>query len=258
MSKDTLKHKFLIPLLLVVLAGLGVPVASGGGCAGPKAYIGTAEVGLGALESAAEPGINSAIEGGSMTKCVAWAGVQSAARTAKHYAGVMRETDQWVPGLPELDVDYGMCVSLMEEGHWRAVLPGVSKPIVDGVVLPLLELVEGPIAGWVSEADLSCPTKRFLAGLIPYLRGLIAAVVDELVAPDGKLHVPGVMFAACDNGPPPGVAAGPPQPASPPQPTTWADIITAEATAPTGGPLVLPGGPLPDVLGPAAPVGASP
>lgn len=239
------KGKLLV-LALGALLGGGV---GAGSCAGPSQYMGTAELALGGLEAGANAGVDEAVTGGSMSKCLAWSAVGGGAKSLKVYAGQIKATDTWFPGLPELTIDYGArCQSLMKDGAWRPVLPEVSLSIVSGVVLPMLDWFDGMVSGWVKGGELTCLQRRFLTAIVPYLKGIIEAVVGELVHPDGKLTVPGVTFVSCD-------AEGAEVPIS--TAPTWPDVIRAEVAAPTGV-LVLPGGPLPDALGLPAPADASP
>lgn len=247
-SLSKLKAGWKGKLLLLVLGSLLGGGVAGQSCATPAAYMGTAELALGGLESGADVGAEAAVAGGSMSKCVAWSAVGGGARTLKAYAGQIKASDTWLPGLPELDIDYGSkCQSLMKDGAWRPVLPEVSLSIVSGVVLPVLDWFDGMVSGWVKSGDLTCLQRRFLTAIVPYLKGAIEAVVGELVQPDGKLKVPGVVFKSCDaegaevpisatevpaaegEAEGVGVPAAPPAPAAPALPDVVAPAVLTDA-----------------------------
>lgn len=177
-----------------------------GGCSGAKSYLPAIDLGLGAVEVSTGPGITSAIEGGSMTKCTGWVAVREAAQNLRDYGQRVQETGEWFPELPAISVQYSStatekgCEELMKDGAWRAVIPDTAKPILDGLVLPVVALLTSQSKAWLSEVDMKCRTRVWLVASIKYLGGLIKPLLDELANPDGSFDVAAVPldFSVCE------------------------------------------------------------
>lgn len=169
-------------------------------CGGAREYLPDMKLALGLTQAGASFGIQAALDGGSMTKCVGWTALRETAGNASTYLSDVIAHDRWDAGLPAINVSYDDCRPLMKDGAWRPVLPDVATPIVNGFVLPVIEPLGARVTKWIESSDMPCRTKVVLVGVVAYVRGIIPPLLAELAAPDGVFEAPGVVFGfgACE------------------------------------------------------------
>jgi len=99
--------------------------------------------------------------------------------------------------IPAVSVDLSSCLPFQKDRP-RAVLEEQVAAIIDSAASIPLSTIETHVR-YSPAPDAKCEDTVLLAGTLAYLQGLSGPVLDELVAPDGSIHVPGVRldFSKC-------------------------------------------------------------
>jgi hypothetical protein len=178
-------------LILAVLTALLI------GCGGSIKYLPIIDASIEGATGITQAGKTLAINDKNVAACYVTCALLTALGTTKG------AVDGWMKGenppgvIPAVDVDLAECVDLSGE-PLKPIIKGEAQVLVTALIGGILPAIDAIIRAVLGSSDVSCEDKAVADGVLRYVQNVAPAVVNELVAPDGKLSVPEIVFNKCE------------------------------------------------------------
>jgi len=181
-----MKKGLLFALLTALLAG----------CGGTLKYLPIIDASIEGAKGITQAGKTLTIGDKNVPGCYVTCALMTALDTTKG------AVDGWLKGvdppgvIPAVDIDLAECVVLSGE-PLKPVIKGEAQVLVTALVGGILPAIDAVIRAVLNSSDVSCEDRAVADGVLRYVQNVAPAVVQELVAPDGKMSVPEITFTTC-------------------------------------------------------------